>query len=58
MENKRIDVKIKKTWGGYMRFISTRGAEKDILSARAIINGIASDGGLYVPEKFPEFMKK
>ncbi|MBU3132114.1 threonine synthase [Clostridium gasigenes] len=41
-----------------MRFISTRGAEKDILSARAIINGIASDGGLYVPEKFPRIYEK
>ena len=36
-----------------MKFISTRGAEKDVFSANAIINGIASDGGLYVPEKFP-----
>lgn len=52
MGNKGTSIKFK-TWGGYMRFISTRGAEKDILSARAIINGIASDGGLYVPEKFP-----
>ena len=41
-----------------MRFISTRGAEKDVLSSRAIINGIASDGGLYVPESFPEIYKE
>lgn len=41
-----------------MRFISTRGAEKDVVSARAIINGIASDGGLYVPEKFPRIYEE
>lgn len=41
-----------------MKFISTRGAEKDILSSRAIINGIASDGGLYVPEKFPRIYEE
>lgn len=41
-----------------MKFISTRGAEKDILSTKAIINGIASDGGLYVPEKFPKIYEE
>ena len=37
-----------------MKFRSTRGLEKDIASARAIINGISKDGGLYVPDEFPK----
>lgn len=36
-----------------MKFQSTRGLEKGVASAKAIIQGIASDGGLYVPESFP-----
>ena len=36
-----------------MKFRSTRGLEKDISSAKAIINGISQDGGLYVPDEFP-----
>ena len=35
-----------------MNFISTRGGEK-VSAARAIVNGLADNGGLYVPEKFP-----
>lgn len=41
-----------------MRFISTRGGEFDISSSKAIINGISSDGGLYVPEEFPNLYEK
>jgi threonine synthase len=37
-----------------MKFRSTRGLEKDIPSAKAIINGISKDGGLYVPDEFPK----
>lgn len=37
-----------------MRFRSTRGLEKNIASANAIINGISKDGGLYVPDEFPK----
>lgn len=37
-----------------MNFMSTRGGEKGISSSMAIINGIAKDGGLYVPDKFPK----
>ncbi|MDD6794876.1 MAG: threonine synthase [Clostridiaceae bacterium] len=36
-----------------MKFQSTRGLEKNIASAEAIVNGIARDGGLYVPDSFP-----
>lgn len=41
-----------------MRFISTRGGEKNISSSKAIINGIAKDGGLYVPTSFPSIFEK
>ena len=36
-----------------MRFVSTRGKEK-VTGAEAIVQGLAKDGGLYVPEKFPK----
>ncbi|MBN1059507.1 threonine synthase [Clostridium botulinum] len=36
-----------------MKFRSTRGLEHGVASAIAIINGISKDGGLYVPESFP-----
>ena len=35
-----------------MYFISTRGGEK-VTGAQAIVQGLAKDGGLYVPESFP-----
>ena len=35
-----------------MQFISTRGEER-VTGAQAIVKGIASDGGLFVPERFP-----
>ena len=38
-----------------MKFISTRGAEaQGVSSAYAIKTGLASDGGLYMPESIPE----
>lgn len=36
-----------------MRFISTRGGEK-VTAQEAVIKGIAANGGLFVPEKFPK----
>ena len=36
-----------------MRFISTRSKEK-VSGAEAIVKGLASDGGLFVPETFPK----
>ena len=36
-----------------MKYISTRGSSERIDSAEAIINGIAADKGLYVPESIP-----
>ena len=38
-----------------MRYISTRGENRPIESAEAIIRGLAPDGGLYVPESVPAF---
>lgn len=40
-----------------MKFISTRGGEK-VTGAQAIVKGLADDGGLFVPEKFPEVTSK
>ncbi len=39
-----------------MYFISTRGGEK-VTGAEAIVKGLAEDGGLFVPEKFPKVTK-
>ncbi len=39
--------------GEIMKFVSTRGGEK-ATGARAIVKGLADDGGLFVPEKFPQ----
>ncbi len=36
-----------------MKFVSTRGGEK-VSGALAIVKGLAENGGLYVPEKFPK----
>lgn len=41
-----------------MKFQSTRGLEKGISSAEAIVRGIAKDGGLFVPESFPKLYDK
>lgn len=37
-----------------MKFISTRGQAQASCSASAIVKGLAEDGGLFVPEKFPQ----
>jgi threonine synthase len=37
-----------------MRFISTRGEAPAVSISEAIAAGLAPDGGLYVPERFPE----
>ena len=36
-----------------MRYVSTRGAGKGVTAKEAILRGLASDGGLYVPEIIP-----
>ncbi|MDX5713268.1 threonine synthase, partial [Clostridioides difficile] len=36
-----------------MYYSSTRGTEEKVTASQAIIKGISSDGGLYVPSEFP-----
>ncbi len=38
-----------------MRYISTRGAAPTLDFAEVTLTGLASDGGLYLPERWPEF---
>ena len=40
-----------------MYFISTRGEEK-VTGAQAIVQGLAKNGGLFVPESFPAISKE
>ena len=37
-----------------MDYFSTRGATERVSSAEAILKGLASDGGLFVPASFPQ----
>ncbi|MBE8954262.1 MAG: threonine synthase [Quinella sp. 2Q5] len=37
-----------------MKYVSTRSKTKPISSAEAILQGLAADGGLFVPEKIPK----
>lgn len=39
-----------------MKFISTRGGEK-VTGAQAIVKGLSDNGGLFVPETFPEVIR-
>ncbi len=40
-----------------MQFVSTRGGER-VTGAQAIVKGLASDGGLFVPESFPTLSRE
>lgn len=40
-----------------MIYISTRNKNERVSGPQAIVNGIAPDGGLYVPESFPQISK-
>ena len=40
-----------------MKYISTRGEAPKLNFEGAMLSGLARDGGLYVPEKFPKFTK-
>ena len=39
-----------------MHYVSTRNAQQKVLLSEAIAQGIAPDGGLFVPETFPHFV--
>ena len=41
-----------------MKFISTRGDAPILSFEEVVLTGLASDGGLYVPEKLPSFSKE
>ncbi len=41
-----------------MKFYSTRGKDTVNSAAEAIVKGLSSDGGLFVPETFPDFSDK
>lgn len=38
-----------------MQYISSRGSEKKVFAAEAIVQGLAEDGGLFVPQRFPQW---
>jgi len=40
-----------------MRYISTRGQAPVLDFADVLLAGLASDGGLYVPEELPKFQR-
>ena len=40
-----------------MDYFSTRGASERVSSAEAILQGLASDGGLFVPNAFPQMTR-
>ncbi|MDR1939282.1 MAG: threonine synthase [Clostridiales bacterium] len=40
-----------------MKYISTRNKLNKVSPSKAILDGIAADGGLYVPESFPVFLQ-
>ena len=41
-----------------MRYVSTRNSKQDFSFREIFLNGLAQDGGLYVPEKIPSFSSK
>lgn len=40
-----------------MNYSSTRGQEKNVSFENVLLNGLAKDGGLYVPDFIPKFDK-
>ena len=40
--------------GGTMQYISTRNKNNRVSASFAIVNGLAEDGGLYIPESIPQ----
>ena len=38
-----------------MKYVSTRSGERQVDAAQAIVAGLSHEGGLYVPQSFPEF---
>mgnify|MGYP006223207785 CR=1 FL=1 len=40
-----------------MKYISTRGKSKKLNFSEVLLSGLAPDGGLYLPEKYPLLTK-
>ena len=40
-----------------MKFVSTRGQADKVHFSEAVAEGLAPDGGLYLPEEFPDLSK-
>jgi threonine synthase len=38
-----------------MKYISTRGQSKPLSFSEILLGGLAPDGGLYLPESYPQF---
>ena len=38
-----------------MEYLSTRGEDRNFSFESVLLNGLARDGGLYLPEKWPKF---
>jgi threonine synthase len=38
-----------------MRYKSTRGESHEVTFSEVLLGGLAPDGGLYMPEAFPQF---
>ena len=38
-----------------MKYVSTRGEDNKLKFEEVMLNGLARDGGLYLPERFPVF---
>ena len=38
-----------------MRYKSTRGESPEVTFSEVLLGGLAPDGGLYMPEAFPQF---
>ena len=38
-----------------MKFVSTRNSAKELNFEEVVLQGLASDGGLYVPASLPKF---
>ena len=41
-----------------MDYISTRGEKKKLNFSDVLLSGLAKDGGLYIPKKWPKFLAK
>ena len=41
-----------------MKYISTRGGKEKLDFESVVLNGLAKDGGLYMPEELPVFSKE